>query len=199
MRRIKVNFHFYEDHETKIWHHTSLMGPEKLKVLQDFDLSKFFRPSRAQQIRNLWDSFLKLYGLIQDFQTDPIEFKQKAFAWLQLFLTPSFDNPNISNFICDLYMPKDVTPYIHMLVYHVHKMMSIHRTFGLKSFSCLAVERKNHDHVLLFFRRTIKDGGKRADRKSAIWNILEFENRLLYYFTHILENTLEKPKKLRIK
>ena len=50
MGRIKVNFHFYEDHETKIWHHTSLMGSEKLKVLQDFDFRKFFRPSRAQQI-----------------------------------------------------------------------------------------------------------------------------------------------------
>src|SRR6266480_2543977 len=150
MKRIGVNFHFYKDHETKAWHYTSLMGPEKLKVLQHFDFSKFFRSSRAQKIRNLWNSFLELYELMQDFQTDLAEFKQKAFAWLQLFLTPSSGIPNTSNFIRGLYMPKDVTPYIHVLVYHIHEMMSIHRTLGLKSFSCSAVERKNHDHVLLF-------------------------------------------------
>ena len=96
-------------------------------------------------------------------------------------------------------MPKDVMSYIHVLVYHIHEMILIHRTLELKSFLCSAIEHKNHDHVLLFFRHTMKDGGKEADRKSAISNILEYENRLLYYFTHILENTLEKPKKLRIK
>ena len=136
---------------------------------------------------------------MQDSQTDPIEFKHKAITWLQLFLTPSSGIPNTSNFTRGLYMPKDVTPYMHVLVYHVYEMMAIHRTFGLRSFSCSAVERKNHDHVLLFFRRTLKDGGKGTDRKSAIWNILEFENRTLYFFTHTLQNTLNHPKKLRVK
>ena len=55
-------------------------------------------------------------------------------------------------------------------------MMAIYRTFGLRSFSYSAVEHKNHDHVLLFFRRILKDGGKGIGQKSAIWNILEFEN-----------------------
>jgi hypothetical protein len=78
-------------------------------------------------------------------------------------------------------------------------MMAIHKPFGLKSFSCSPVERKNHDHVLLFFRRTMKDGGKETNRKSAIWSILEFENRVLYFFKNILPNTLKLPKKLRVK
>ena len=198
MKRIGVNFHFYEDRETKSWHHTSLMGPEKLKVLQKLDFNRFFRSSRAQQLRNLWNSFLELYELIQDFWTNPIEFKHKAVSWLQLFLTPSSGIPNTSNFIRGLYLPKDVTPYMHVLVYHVHEMMDIHRTFGIGSFSCSAVERKNHDHVLLFFRRTMKDGGKGSDRKSAILNILEFENRSLYFFKHTFQNTLPQSKKLRI-
>ena len=107
--------------------------------------------------------------------------------------------PNTSSFICDLYMPKDVTSYMHVLIYHVHEMMAIHKPFGLNSFSCSAVERKNHDHVLFFFRCTMKDGGKEMNRKSAIWNILEFENRVLYFFKNILPNTLKLPKKLRIK
>ena len=45
----------------------------------------------------------------------------------------------------------------------------------------------------------MRDGGKGADQKSAIWNILEFENRTLYFFTHTLQNTLNHPKKLRVK
>jgi hypothetical protein len=199
MKRIEVNFHFYENHETKTWQYTSLMGPDKLKVLQHFNFNKFFRSSRAQQIRNLWNSFLELYELMQNSKTDPMEFKQKALIWLQLFLTPSLGVPNTSSFIRGLYMPKDVTPYIHVLVYHVYEMMAIHKPFGLKSFSCSPVERKNHDHVLLFFRRTMKDGGKETNRKSAIWSILEFENRVLYFFKNILPNTLKLPKKLRVK
>ena len=77
--------------------------------------------------------------------------------------------------------------------------MAIHWTFGLRSFSCSAVEGKNHNHVLLFFRYILKDDGKGIDQKSAIWNILEFENRTLYFFTHLLQNTLNHPKKLRVK
>ena len=73
-------------------------------------------------------------------------------------------------------MPKNVISYMHVLIYHVHEIMVIHSNFGLRSFSCSAVKRKNHDHVLLFFRQTLKDDSKETDKKSAIWNILEFEN-----------------------
>src|SRR5438552_1082788 len=57
MKHISVNFYFYKDHKTKAWHHTSLIESEKLKVLQHFDFSKFFRSLRAQKIQNLWNFF----------------------------------------------------------------------------------------------------------------------------------------------
>jgi len=57
-----------------------------------------------------------------------------------------------------LYLPSDITPYIHVLIYHVADMIRNHRNWGLKAFSYAAVEKKNHQHVSYFFRKTLKDG-----------------------------------------
>src|ERR1044072_2895529 len=47
MKKIKVNFQFWQDQESKTWHYTSLMGDDKLKVLQFFDLTKILSKRRA--------------------------------------------------------------------------------------------------------------------------------------------------------
>jgi len=61
--------------------------------------------------------------------------------------------------------------------------MEQHQQFRLGAFSCVPVEKKNHDQVSAFFQKTMKDGGKGAERKSAIVEILDYENCLMY-FTH---------------
>ena len=53
MNRIKVKFHFWQEKECQSWSFTSLMGQDKLKVLQFFDLNKVLPPTRANAIRNL--------------------------------------------------------------------------------------------------------------------------------------------------
>src|SRR4051812_44603047 len=80
-----------------------------------------------------------------------------------------------------LYRPKDVTPYMHVLVHHLPEFMEQHQKFGLNAFSCAPVEKKNYDQVSAFFRKTMKDGGKGAERKSAIFEILYYENRSMYF------------------
>ncbi|CAJ0831692.1 14555_t:CDS:1 [Entrophospora sp. SA101] len=47
MERIKVPFKFSLTENSKQWTYTSLMGPDKLKVLQSFDLNKVLSPARA--------------------------------------------------------------------------------------------------------------------------------------------------------
>ena len=75
--------------------------------------------------------------------------------------------------------------------------MEIHKQWGLKSFSCAPVEKKNHQQVSRFFQNTFKDGGV-TGRKSAIEEILEHENRVLYYlYDHTVTST-SKPKKIYI-
>jgi hypothetical protein len=59
--------------------------------------------------------------------------------------------------------------------------MSKHQKWGLNSFLCSVVEKKNHDHVSYFFQKTLKNGGKFQSKNSAISEILKHENRLFFY------------------
>jgi hypothetical protein len=197
MNRIKVQFQFWQDKD-QTWSHTSLMGQDKLKVLQFFDIGKILPLSRANAIRMLWNGFYDLYTAIRDPTTDPKTFKRNAKMWLKLFLTPSTGTPNNENFVQGLYRPNDLTPYIHVLVFHIHELMEKHKKFGLKAFSCGPVEKKNHQQVSEFFRKTLRDGGNGVDRKSAIVQILEFENRKLYYNINNYSQNYSKTIKLQI-
>ena len=59
------------------------------------------------------------------------------------------------------------------------------------------LRRKTISKCLDFFQNTFKDGGV-TGRKSAIEEILEYENRVLYYlYDHTVTYTL-KPKKIYI-
>jgi hypothetical protein len=114
-----------------------------------------------------------------------------------LFLTPSEGIPNTQGFRKGLYKPNDITPYIHVLVYHISEFMAIHQKWGLKSFSCSAVEKKNHEQVSYFFRKTMKDGGKKS-KSSAIIEILQHENRSLFYNHHDVTLNYQKPYNVHI-
>ncbi|RHZ71771.1 hypothetical protein Glove_253g27 [Diversispora epigaea] len=88
---------------------------------------------------------------------------------------PSQGVPNTTTFKIGLYRPKDVTPYIHILINHLPEFMEQHHQFSLNDFSY---------------------GGKGIERKSAIFEILDYENWALYFFQ---KNTIEKyPKPQRI-
>ena len=54
MNRIKVQFQFWQDKD-QTWSHTSLMGQDKLKVLQFFDIGKILLLSQVNPIRMLWN------------------------------------------------------------------------------------------------------------------------------------------------
>ncbi|CAG8840428.1 16283_t:CDS:2, partial [Gigaspora margarita] len=49
------------------------------------------------------------------------------------FLKPDITDPNNQDIIVEegLYQPSDITPYIHVLVYHVPEFVKIHKEFGL--------------------------------------------------------------------
>lgn len=199
MQRLKVPFYFWENKESHNWEYTSLMGDDKEIVLKFFNLNLLFKPSRAQLIRKLWDQFYQIYCAIRNKTTNPIQLKQQALDWLSLFLTPSQGDPTSSKtFVQGLYMPSQVTPYIHTLVYHGWELLEKHQRWGLMAFSCCAVEKKNHNQVSTFFRKTLKNGGNPLKRKSAIQEIIEYENRTLY-FTYNSPSKSKKIKKLHIK
>src|SRR5205823_621426 len=154
------------------------------KVLQFFDLSKILPPTQARTIRMLWNGFYDLYIALRNSNTDPKVFKNNARMWLKMFLTPSIGSPNSNNFVQGLHRSNDLTPYIHVLVFYIYELMEKHKKWGLKAFLCAAVENKNHQQISQFFCKILKDGGKGSNRKLAIIQLLEFENRKLYYINN---------------
>ncbi|CAG8609397.1 2513_t:CDS:2, partial [Gigaspora rosea] len=108
------------------------------------------------------------------------------------------NSTNSNNTINGLYLPSQVTPYIHIFVYHGWELMQKHKRWGIKAFSCAAVERKNHDQVSLFFRKTLKNGGDPLHRKASVVEILEYENHILYYIYNNIQPQFNQNKRLRI-
>ena len=115
---------------------------------------------------------------------------------MELFLTPDRVIPNSTHIERGLYKPSAITPYMHVLVYHMSEFMELHKQWGVKAFSCAPVEKKNHQQVTHFFRQTFKDGGDK--HKSAITEILEYENRTLFYLFGDVDPSTLKPKKINI-
>ena len=196
MKRIKVKFSFWQDQRT--WLHTSLMGDDKIKVIKLFNLNTILPSHQAEKIHNLWNSFYGLYQKMKDVSTNPEDFAIKTKAWLDLFLTPSTGTPNTVEYVKGLYRPNDITPYIHVFVFHIHEFIKFHQGFGLSAFSCAPIEKKNHQHVSHFFRGTFKDGGAKETNSSAIVEILQLESRMLYYWAQKTPISFPKNKKLRI-
>src|SRR4051812_6765903 len=95
MKKIKVNFHFWLNQDSKTWNYTSLMGNDKLKVLQFFNLTKILSRNRANMIRDLWNKFYELYLKMKNSATKAEDFQNDAKNWLTLFLTPSEGTPNV--------------------------------------------------------------------------------------------------------
>ncbi|PKK64132.1 hypothetical protein RhiirC2_716492, partial [Rhizophagus irregularis] len=75
------------------------------------------------------------------------------------------------------------------------------KKWGLKAFSCSGIEKKNHEQVSYFFRKTMKDGGggKKKSQSLAIVEILQHENRNLFYNHNNIPLSYQNPKKNHIK
>lgn len=100
MQRLKISFYFWREKTNNNLSYTSLMGPDKLKILKEFDLSAVFQSkTRAEQIRALWNQFYKLYLLMQDKTTTKETFCHESQAWLDEFLAPSTGHLNKNNFV----------------------------------------------------------------------------------------------------
>ncbi|RIB29836.1 hypothetical protein C2G38_2292369 [Gigaspora rosea] len=198
MNNIGVKFEFWEDHETKAWKSKSLMGPDKLKVIENFNLNIMLPPVRATKVQKLWLGFCELYKMLGQDELTGSLFRNKAQEWIDLFLTHSYVISSANAIVKGLYTPSDITPYMHVLIYHVPEFIDLHLRWGLGAFSCQPVEKKNHQHVSTFFAKTLKDRGEKNFQKSAIMEILKMENRALYFWRVDGTLTLPKYKKISI-
>ncbi|GBC48101.2 hypothetical protein GLOIN_2v1788787 [Rhizophagus irregularis DAOM 181602=DAOM 197198] len=154
MNRIKISFGFWQEQGTQNQSYTSLMEGDKEIVLKNFNFGVVFNEEHAFLINRLWRDFYQLYINMKSNKTNPSQFANQTKEWLDLFLTPSQGEPNTINF----------------------KMGYI--KFGLGAFSCSPVEKKNHDQVSAFFRKTMKDGGKGMEPFSKFY-IMKIDHCIL--------------------
>eukprot|EP00731_Ephydatia_muelleri_P016723 Em0009g1147a len=124
---------------------TSLTGEAKKKVLKllpskmkDIPLPNAFLDDVVQ----LWKDFEVLYNLLSSETPPPNaadDIHLKAKRWIQLFLRIKSDG----------HQKKFVTPYFHVMVYHVPDAI---RQFGnMKQFSCQGVEKHKDDSKRNYF------------------------------------------------
>lgn len=81
---------------------------------------------------------------MKDPKTDAMQFSNDVHAWLHQFLDSNY-----------FYQASDITPHMHVLVYHISEMMRIHYNFGLAAFSCSAIEKKT-TKFLIFLKEQQK-------------------------------------------
>ena len=121
----KVSFHMYVDKDSKALKWRDLTGPEKLKLFNQIDIPKFFPAvSQATQVQKIWKDFLSIYMTLclKSIDNEKIEkFKTTVTDWLTSFLS--------------VYQTKNVTPYMHTLVFHIPEFLNLFMGAWLNSLS----------------------------------------------------------------
>ncbi|CAG8767150.1 15331_t:CDS:2 [Gigaspora margarita] len=193
-KKLKVNTDMTIQPETPKgrWHWTSLMGPDKLVILKNFPINSFIP---GDEIRKLWDDFYFLYKTMRKINLtddDIINFENLVRKWIKDFCKPTIETKEGTILQEGLYQHDDVTPYMHVLACHIPKFMKFLKTKNLylRWFSCSGVEKKNHNHVQLFYGGTTMGGGDSS--KPVAYEICLYENRQLYYYINEMPLTYSK-------
>jgi hypothetical protein len=158
MKRLHIHFEFYPP-TTKNgkWEWTSLMGPDKEKILKDFQVAHLFeeqQATRGQNIEQLWREFYRLYKVMRQktITNEEInQFEADAKQWVRDFCRPTIGNLNSINQQEGMYPRTEVTPYMHVFAQHVPQFMQYlkQKEMTLRHFSTSSIEKKNHQQVNL--------------------------------------------------
>src|SRR5437588_782059 len=90
MKSIKIHFEFFKSKSH--WDWTSLMGPDKKKVLQHFPITNFISGERGEDIQKLWCDFYDLYIVLRNpniTDSEINDFEIRAKQWTCLFCRPN--------------------------------------------------------------------------------------------------------------
>ena len=157
MHNIKVHFKFFKSRFSGgKWNWTSLMGPDKKKVIEHFPVSQFISGIRGQEIEKLWREFFRLYKILRtpflsDQEIDTFEIDAKN--WIRTFYRATEGNYNSTSQKPGLYRKQDVTPYMHIFAQHMHQFMRQLKikNLSLRFFSTSSIEKKNHNQVIYVY------------------------------------------------
>ena len=128
-----------------------LTGSDFKKVLdnlpQKLTTSSYLQSISKSTVVEIWEDFKNLYKIMNAWSPPQIEidiFFKNAKSFVLKFLS-------LGKYL-EGYDSSSITPYMHIMVYHVPKML---KTFGsIKQFTGQGVEKSNDDIKLIYHRRT---------------------------------------------
>ena len=155
---------------------SSLDGDEIKQVLNKCDLEKLFPEiENIHTIQLIWLAFADIDKSLSEGNISANDLRNKTHNFLQLFLR--------------VYPCKYVTPYIHIMVNHVHEFVDLLGNLSL--FTCQGLENKNKKTKQTFHRASnFKGSLKQIVMRDFRMNNYEFKN-----FTH--NEIVQKLKKQR--
>lgn len=139
-RKLNIEFDFFIDSQSKKLCFTQLPAQQRMKIFEAINLSHFLpNEKNIDLLKFLWSELLQLYHLMNcELNDDEIlQFSQRARNWALIFSQK-------------VYLAADVTPYIHILLYHVTEAMKIHGNLGL--YTQQPFEFLNHQITQQYFR-----------------------------------------------
>lgn len=158
-----LGFHFdFFVTETNQLAFTDLPGPQRLILLEQTKLADFIPDFlNVDDFQNLWEGFVNIYRLIQSAETsaDAQAVGNRAKAW-------------VTDFCTKVFLAKDCTPYMHILVHHIPEFVA--KYGNITPFSQQKFEQLNHNLTQLYFRGSNHKAG------SALTQILRRHNRFMH-------------------
>lgn len=140
-RSLNIEFDFFVDPGTKALNFTQLPAAQRVKIFNAIKFEHFLSEYKEiESLDFLWNEFLSLYCLMNKLLNDVeiSQFAKRAKNWAIAF----------SSF----YLSADITPYVHIPVYHLPEAMRIHGNLGLLSQQ--SFEQMNNEITQIYFRGT---------------------------------------------
>lgn len=130
---------------------TSLVGDQKKKLLKGLPsrFHQYLYPDTSMIVQQIWVDFSEYYDSVSDFKLtsdQAPEVFNKAKNWIPLFCSLGGIRPG--------YKKCRVTPYMHVMVYHVALFVQEHGSFN--QFTGQGVEKNNDDAKWILFHKSNK-------------------------------------------
>jgi hypothetical protein len=149
IRKCGLTFNIWQckDKDAVDW--TSLRGNDRRTLFEKFPpmITDLLSGEEGEIIQKLWEDFYLIYKLINS-DGNPDIVHQKAKKWVDTFLQVKSDG----------HQRKNITPYIHIMVYHIPQLMRLHG--GIKRFTGQGLEKNNDSARRNYFSSNHQDAPK---------------------------------------
>lgn len=161
--KCNVKFTFLWVAETKKLTWRDLVGPEKIKMFENFNLAQIIPGhENFDSVCKIWNEFYDILQLVKVAKIESDELKARTAEWLKLFLS--------------VYNKSTVTPYMHAFVGHLHEFVFLYK--DINAFNCQGLEKLNDLSTGQYFKGTNK-------QDSALHQMLKKRNRMEYLSAYI--------------